>query len=90
MKLLAIDSSSKTTSVAVLDNDKLIGFISLFKYDGDEMKNLTPWYATMYVKKEYRNKGYSKILNREILSEAQKRGYKRIYLKTDLKINVRD
>lgn len=38
----------------------------------------------MYVKKEYRNKGYSKILNREILSEAQKRGYKRIYLKTDL------
>ena len=45
---------------------------------------MSPWYATMYVKKEYRNKGYSKILNKEILREAQKRGYKRIYLKTDL------
>lgn len=70
--------------LGLLDNDKLIGFISLFKYDGDEMKNLTPWYATMYVKKEYRNKGYSKILNDAILNEAKKKGYDRIYLKSNL------
>ena len=38
----------------------VVGFISLFKYDGDERIDLTPWYATMYVKKEYRGKGYSK------------------------------
>lgn len=68
----------------LLDDNKLIGFISLFPNDGDERRDLSPWYATMYVKKEYRNKGYSKILNKEILREAQKRGYKRIYLKTDL------
>ena len=72
------------TILGLIDEQTLIGFISLYKYDGDECQELTPWYATMYVKKEYRNKGYSKILNREILSEAQKRGYKRIYLKTDL------
>ena len=70
--------------LGLLDNDKLIGFISLFKYDGDEIKNLTPWYATMYVKKEYRNKGYSKILNDAILNEAKKKGYNRIYLKSNL------
>lgn len=68
----------------LLDDDELIGFISLFPNDSHERRDLSPWYATMYVKKEYRNKGYSKILNIEILSEAQKRGYKKIYLKTDL------
>ena len=38
----------------------------------------------MYVKKEYRKKGYSKILNDAILKEAKKRNIKRIYLKTSL------
>ena len=38
----------------------------------------------MFVKEEYRGKGYSKILNEAILKEAKKRGFNRIYLKTDL------
>ena len=38
----------------------------------------------MYVKKEYRGKGYSKILNDAILEEAKNRGFKEIYLKTEL------
>lgn len=38
----------------------------------------------MFVKEEYRGKGYSKILNDAILQEAGKRGFNRIYLKTDL------
>ena len=68
----------------LVDKDKLIGFISIFPYDSDEEPNLTPWYATMYVKSEYRGKGYSRILNDAILNEARKRGYKEIYLKTEL------
>lgn len=84
-KVKRILEEDKVISIlGLLDNDKLIGFISLFKYDGDEMKNLTPWYATMYVKEEYRNKGYSKILNDAILNEAKKKGYNRIYLKSNL------
>lgn len=84
-KVKRILEEDKVISIlGILDNDKLIGFISLFKYDGEEMKNLTPWYATMYVKKEYRNKGYSKILNDAILNEAKKKGYDRIYLKSNL------
>ena len=39
----------------------------------------------MYVKKEYRKKGYSRILNDAILKEAKNRGFTTIYLKTDLK-----
>ena len=38
----------------------------------------------MYVKEEFRGKGYSKILNNAILEEAKKRGFKKLYLKTDL------
>ena len=65
-------------------NSKLIGFISIFPKDCEERDDLTPWYATMFVKKEFRGKGYSKILNNEILKEAKRRKFNKIYLKTDL------
>lgn len=68
----------------LLDDNKLVGFISIFPTDGEERKDLSPWYATMYVKKEFRGKGYSKILNSAILEEAKKRKIKRLYLKTEL------
>lgn len=71
--------------LVLLDNDNLVGFISIFPTDGDECQELTPWYATMYVKSEYRGKGYSKILNDAILKEAKSRGFKKIYLKSELK-----
>jgi GNAT superfamily N-acetyltransferase len=68
----------------LLRNKNLIGFISIFPNDCDEEKELSPWYATMYVKKEYRNKGYSKMLNNAIIKEAKKRGFKQLYLKSEL------
>ena len=68
----------------LLKEELLLGFISIFPTDGEERKDLSPWYATMYVKKEFRGNGYSKILNNAILQEAKKRGFKKIYLKTDL------
>lgn len=70
--------------LVLLDNDILIGFISIFPTDGDERKDLSPWYTTMYVKEEFRGKGYSKILNNAILEEAKSRGFEKLYLKTDL------
>ena len=78
-------NDNKVISIlGMLENDNLIGFISLFEYEDDEPKDLTPWYGTMYVKKEYRGKGYSKILNNEILKEAKKLGYDKVYLKSEL------
>ena len=68
----------------LLDDDVLVGFISIFPQDGEERKDLSPWYATMYVKENYRGKGYSKILNNAILSEARKRNINKLYLKTKL------
>ena len=81
----SIFNDDKVISIlGLVDNNNLIGFISLFKYDGEDRKDLTPWYATMYVKDEHRNKGYSKLLNDAILKEAVKLGYKKVYLKTEL------
>lgn len=70
--------------LGLIEDNVLLGFISLFRYEDEKDKELTPWYATMYVKKGYRGKGYSRILNGEILKEAKKLGYKKVYLKTDL------
>ncbi len=83
-KILSHQYDKLISVLGLIDNNNLIGFISLFKYDGEERKDLTPWYATMYVKKEFRGKGYSQILNDAILKEAKKMGYNKVYLKSDL------
>lgn len=74
----------KYCKLILLENLTLIGFISIFEHDCNDRLDLSPWYATMFVKKEFRGNGYSKILNKAILEEAKKRGFKRIYLKTEL------
>lgn len=80
-----INTTDKVIDVlGLIDNNILLGFISLFKYDGEERIDLTPWYATMYVKKEYRGKGYSKLLNKALLRKTKELGYDKVYLKTDL------
>ncbi len=81
-ELLATDQILK---LILISDDDLIGFISIFPHDCEEFKELSPWYSTMYVKKEYRNRGFSKLLNDAILTEAKKRNIKILYLKTDLK-----
>lgn len=70
--------------LGLVENNCLLGFIALFKYEDGQDSNLSPWYASMYVKREYRGNGYSKILNNAILKEAKELGYDKLYLKTDL------
>ena len=83
-KILNMLSDNSFCKLILIKENVLIGFISIFPHDCDEEPNLTPWYATMYIKKQYRNHGYSRILNKAILNEAKKRGFKSLYLKTDL------
>lgn len=70
--------------LGLVNHNKLVGFISLLKKDGDCEVKLTPWYATMYVKKEYRGRGYSRILNDALLERSKKLGYTKVYLKSNL------
>ena len=85
LKLIKGNNDKVIFVLGLIDNNELIGFISLYKYDGDERRELTPWYATMYVKKEYRGLGYSKLLNDALKAKAKKLGYTKLYLKSDLK-----
>ena len=62
----------KYCKLILLDDEILVGFISIFPTDGDERLDLSPWYATMLVKEEFRGKGYSRLLNSAILQEAKK------------------
>ena len=83
-KITSLLDRNDYCKLLLLDENKLVGFISIFPTDGEERKDLTPWYATMYVKEVYRGNGYSKILNEAILEEAKRRGFEKIYLKSDL------
>ena len=83
-KDIILNTDEFISILGLVDNNVLIGFISLFKHDSNERLDLTPWYSTMYVKKEYRGKGYSKLLNKAILKVSKRLGYNKVYLKTDL------
>ena len=83
-KIISLLDHPSYSKLILIKDDNLVGFISIFPVDGEDRKDLSPWYATMYVKKEYRGHGYSKMLNDAILEEARRRGFKKIYLKTDL------
>lgn len=83
-KICTMFTEKNFCKIILVDNDKLIGFISIFSKDCEEEKELTPWYSTMHVKKEYRHHGYSRILNKTILKEAKNRKISVLYLKTNL------
>ena len=53
-KILNMLSDNSFCKLILIEENVLIGFISIFPQDCDEEPNLTPWYATMYIKKEYR------------------------------------
>lgn len=79
-----INEDKVISALGLVKDNTLVGFISLFKYEDDPKSKYSPWYATMYVKKEYRGKGYSKILNDAIIEEAKRLKFNRLFLKTTL------
>ena len=84
-KLTSIKNNNEVIEVlGLINNNEMIGFISLFMEDDNERIDLSPWYATMYVKEKYRGNNYSKILNDSLIEKAKELGYKRIYLKSNL------
>ena len=84
-KLTSIRQGNEVIEVlGLINNNEMIGFISLFSEDNNERNDLSPWYATMYIKEKYRGKNYSKILNDSLIKRAKELGYKKIYLKSNL------
>lgn len=75
-------SSLPLTFVAVADG-KPAGMISLREDDFRERTDLSPWLASLYVHPSHRNKGISLLLIAKLEVEAERMGYKRLYLTTE-------
>ena len=64
-------------------NDELVGTVSIWYNDLPARQDLTPWLATLYIKKEYRGKGLGTFMQKKCVELAKELGYKKIYLMTD-------
>ena len=70
-----------TVFVTVIDETP-VGTASLVKYDMQTKENLTPWLASVYVKKEFRRRGIGSQLVQRVTKEARDIGFEEIYLFT--------
>lgn len=61
----------------------LLGSVTLDKEDMDTRKYLTPWLASLYVKPESRNQGVASQLIEFVVSYANEKNFKNIYLFTE-------
>ncbi|MEH6535623.1 MAG: GNAT family N-acetyltransferase [Psychroserpens sp.] len=79
------DNKSLPKFYLMLDKDKIIGSYALLTNDIISRQDLMPWFACLYVDENYRNLGLAEKLIRHGLNESQKKGFKTLYLSTDLK-----
>jgi len=73
--------------VAVLQ-EEVVGTVSLKKYDMDTRMQYSPWLASLYVRKDCRNKGVGMRLIEAGLEKAKILGIKHLYLYTRTRKHV--
>lgn len=71
------------TFVAV-ENDVLIGTVGVWRGDLLSRQELYPWLSALVVNVDYRNRGIGQELQNHVIEYCKSRGYKDLYLYTDL------
>nr|WP_086937405.1 GNAT family N-acetyltransferase [Thaumasiovibrio occultus] len=66
----------------MVENDAVIGSISLLAQDMPPNQQLTPWLANLYVHPRHRGKGVGKQLIAHLVAYCQQRGLATLYLFT--------
>ncbi len=69
--------------IALIDN-KIIGSYALLTNDIISRQDLMPWFACLFIDEEHRNQGLAAELLNHGLQQANSKGYKHLYLSTDL------
>ncbi|WP_163581295.1 GNAT family N-acetyltransferase [Gracilibacillus saliphilus] len=69
--------------VAVKEGN-IIGTYALIRNDLNSRQDLCPWLACLYVDEQHRGNRFGYKLLEHALEEAAKKGYKNLYLSTDL------
>ena len=64
-------------------NNEVIGVFSIWRNDLMARQDLYPWFSTLIVKPEYRNKGVGKKLQEKCIDECRRLNYENLYLITE-------
>lgn len=67
-----------------VENEQIIGSYALLTNDVISRQDLMPWFACLFVNEDRRNQGLATKLLDHGLQEAKSKGYKTLYLSTDL------
>jgi GNAT superfamily N-acetyltransferase len=80
----SITSEDLPRFFVALENGEIIGTYALLRNDLNSRQDLCPWLACLFVDREYRGKKIGSMLLDHGLKEAAKKGYKKLYLTSDL------
>lgn len=79
-----VEDKLPITFVAV-EGNKLLGTVGVWRGDLLSRQELYPWLSALVVNPNYRNKGIGKELQKHVLNYCKSKGYREVYLYTDLK-----
>lgn len=68
------------TTLIAIENGDWLGSVSLLQNDHDDIRQYSPWLASLYVKPEARRLGTGRSLVARCVQEAAALGVKRLYL----------
>jgi len=67
----------------MLDNNKIVSFLTLANYDDIQPTIYTPWIGFVYTAPSYRGNRYSQILMRHAEGVARENNYTRVFVSTN-------
>ena len=70
------------TTIILLEDNELVGSVSLIETDLETLPPYTPWLASLFVHPDFRGRGLGKLLVQRVVQEAAKLGVDRLYLFT--------
>ncbi|MBK6726158.1 MAG: GNAT family N-acetyltransferase [Xanthomonadales bacterium] len=70
------------TTLVALDGEDLLGSVSLLENDHDDIRDYSPWLASLYVRPQSRGRGLGVELVRRCENIAQRLGITRLHLYT--------
>lgn len=62
------------------EGNKLTGFVALLRNDLTCRQDLFPWFGCLYINKDYRGKGISRLLEKHACNKAKELGFNKLYL----------
>ena len=67
-----------------IEDNRIIGSYALLRSDLNSRQDLSPWFGCLYVSPEARGRGIGDLLQTHAIEESSKKGFKDLYLCTDM------